>query len=254
MVSIPAGTFTMGSTKATYEEQPEHQVSVSAFCIDKTEVTLAAYRRCVAAGTCTPNSSTIHWPDIENHDRDYWSKWCHGSRTDRDDHPVNCIDWEMARTYCQWAGKRLPTEAEWEYAARGKDGRLYPWGNDKPTPDHENACGAECDVDDGYNDHATYTASDGFTSTAPVGTFPRGRSPFGALDMAGNVWEWVADWYEPYKTAAVTNPQSAPYGAERAIRGGGFSGDVPEDHTLAVRRSKMDPSFRSSSGGVRCAK
>jgi formylglycine-generating enzyme required for sulfatase activity len=254
MIGIPTGTFQMGSTKATAEELPVHAVTISAFCLDRTEVTLAAYRRCVASGACAENSPTVHWPAIEDVDRDFWSTRCHGTRTDRDNHPVNCIDWDMARAYCTWAGKRLPTEAEWEYAARGTDGRTYPWGNDKPTPDHENACGTECATNDGYNTTPTFGASDGFVATAPVGTFPRGASAFGLLDMGGNVWEWVEDWYQPYAAGAVKNPQSPANGVGRVLRGGGYSGDTTDDHTMAVKRSQMEPSFRSSSGGVRCAR
>lgn len=256
MIEVPAGTFKMGFANGELDESPVHSVTLSAFCIDRTEVTVSQYRECVSAGRCTPASSSVYWPEMDDVERDYWSPFCHGIRTDRNEYPINCIDWDQARTFCNWAGKRLPTEAEWEYAARGTDGRLFPWGNAPPTHELENGCGIESvfpqvPVRDWTR---TYDGNDGFERTAPVGRFPRGASPFGALDMAGNAWEWVADWYAPYPSRAVTNPRGPASGEFRVYRGGGYSCDGPATHTQSTNRPKMDPSFRSSSGTVRCVR
>jgi formylglycine-generating enzyme required for sulfatase activity len=154
MVRVPAGTFQMGSPEQGNWEAgyPQHEVKLSGYCIDRTEVTVKFYEGCAAAKGCSARSA---------------SSTC--NQADRPDHPVNCVDWKQAAAYCKWADKRLPTEAEWEYAARGTDGRAYPWGNEDPDAKRMNGSGSE----------------DGWKATAPVGKFPAGASPFGALDMAG---------------------------------------------------------------------
>src|SRR5262249_12710325 len=141
------------------------------------------------------------------------SPYC--NRADRGDHPVNCVDWNQAATYCRSSGRRLPTEAEWEYAARGSDGRLYPWGNEPPDARRLNACGRECVAFGkrlGREFRAMYDGDDGWETTSPVGSFPAGASPFGALDMAGNVWEWTADWGGSYAGVPVSNPRGPATG------------------------------------------
>ncbi|HEX3480610.1 MAG TPA: SUMF1/EgtB/PvdO family nonheme iron enzyme [Kofleriaceae bacterium] len=243
MVRVPRGTFAMGSPDGTGEddEHPRHPVTISAFCIDRTEVTVKAYEACVAANRCTAPHREI-------------SPYC--NQPDRADHPVNCVDWHQAVAYCRWRDNRLPTEAEWEYAARGSDGRLYPWGNEPPSATRLNACGRECVAWGkrvlGRDWPAMYDGDDGWVTTAPVGSFPAGASPFGALDMAGNVWEWTADWRGSYPAAAVTDPRSPATGSARVDRGNGWHAHLPADVRAAVRDSG-DPALPTNSTGLRCA-
>jgi formylglycine-generating enzyme required for sulfatase activity len=244
MVPVPAGTFRMGSPEGVGDddEHPAHDVTLSAYCIDKTEVTVKAYAACVADGRCVSAHVEV-------------SPFC--NRDDRPDHPITCVDWNQATTYCAWMGKRLPTEAEWEYAARGSDGRAYPWGNDAPSAKRLNACGSECVAMGrrvlGRDWHAMYDASDGWETTAPVGSFPAGASPFGALDMAGNVWEWTSDWYGDYEAAAATNPRGPNAGSARVNRGDGWHGHLASNVRAAIR-SANTPELRSNSMGFRCAR
>jgi formylglycine-generating enzyme required for sulfatase activity len=245
MVRVPAGTFRMGSPEGAGDddERPVHEVTLSTYCIDRTEVTVRAYAACVAARRCTPAELAV-------------SPFCNREdRPDRSDHPINCVDWTQAMAYCAWAGKRLPSEAEWEYAARGRDGRVYPWGNDLPSASRLNACGTECvalgkrALDREWR--AMYGGDDGWETTSPVGSFPAGASPFGALDMAGNVWEWTADWRGDYPAVAATNPRGPATGTARINRGGGWHGHLVEDARTALR-SADPPSRRSNSVGMRC--
>jgi formylglycine-generating enzyme required for sulfatase activity len=239
MVPVPAGAFVMGSSG---DDGPQHRVTLSAFCLDRTEVTVKSYAACVIAKTCIA-------PHVEV------STLC--NRDDRPDHPVVCVDWSQAAAYCTWRGARLPTEAEWEYAARGSDGRSYPWGNDAPTAKRVNACGSECVAFGkrvlGRDWVAMYDGDDGWDTTAPVGSFPAGASPFGVLDMAGNVWEWTADWRADYTAAPATNPHGPATGTARVNRGGGWHGHLAGD-IRATARSSDDPALRSNSVGFRCAR
>ena len=145
-------------------------------------------------------------------------------------HPINCVAWDLADTYCKVKKKRLPTEAEWEYAARGSDGRKFPWGDDPGSKDHMNAAGLEFNKWEVAHQlkpsPRMYDYDDGFAGTAPVGSFPKGRTKFGADDFIGNVWEWTADWFETYKGEEQVNPKGAANGDRKAIRGGGFNGGV----------------------------
>jgi formylglycine-generating enzyme required for sulfatase activity len=180
-----------------------------------------------------------------------YSRWCNG--TDRPAHPINCVDWDQAMAYCRWKGKRLPTEAEWEYAARGNDGRIFPWGNEAPSAKRLNVCGSECAAmakrELSAEWPAYYNDDDGWAATAPVGSYPEGASPFGALDMAGNVAEWTADWYGVYSTKAETNPQGPRTGTSRVSRGGGWLGPA-----RATDREWPDPAVRAMDRGFRCAR
>jgi formylglycine-generating enzyme required for sulfatase activity len=134
MVHVPGGRFSMGSPGVGGDdEHPQHQVTLAGYCIDRIEVTVVAYTRCVASGKCTAAQEPA---------KAGFDSLCNGTRADRQEHPVNCVDWNQATAYCGWVKKRLPSEAEWEYAARGGDGRMYPWGNDAPSAKRLNACGS----------------------------------------------------------------------------------------------------------------
>lgn len=159
MVYFPAGTFTMGLDGGRFDEEPQHEVYLDAFWIDRTKVTNATYKTFMQAGKCTTPAHEKYYPYEEY-----------------SNYPVVYVSWEQANKYCTWAGRRLPTEAEWEKAARGTDGRLYPWGDEAPNSTLLNFARKNGDI-------------------MPVGSFLEGVSPYGALDMAGNAWEWVADWY-----------------------------------------------------------
>ncbi len=185
MVLVPAGEFIMGSDdpEADADEKPASRIFIPVFSIDKFEVTHARYRRCVEAGACTR-------PVGRAYDDSTW-----------DNHPVTVISWQQAVAYCRWAGKRLPTEAEWEKAARGTDGRRYPWGK-------------RFDAD---RANAGYTAG-----TTAVGRYPLGASPYGAMDMAGNVWEWTSSLYEPYPYDPNDGREDLGARGARVNRGGSW--------------------------------
>jgi formylglycine-generating enzyme required for sulfatase activity len=224
MVLVPSGAFRRGcnsvvDSECSSDESPYKTITLSAFKIDKTEVTVSAYKACVNAGECSaPNTGNS----------------CNWNVSGREDHPINCVDWAQANAYCAWAGKRLPTEAEWEKAARGTDGRKYPWGNQA----------IDCTK-------ANYSGCVG--STTSVGDYPSGASPDGALDMGGNVWEWVTDWYDSgyYATSPTTDPEGPSSGQYRVLRGGSWS-RLPAD-ARASNRLRDSPGFRFEDLGFRCA-
>jgi formylglycine-generating enzyme required for sulfatase activity len=199
VVSVPAGCFMMGSQEGPEVERPVHEVCVDAFWLSQTEITNKQYRACVEAGQCSPP-----------HDSEFYDTPAYA------DHPVVNIDWYQANAYALWIGGSLPSEAQWEYAARGRANRIYPWGNTFDAT-KLNFCDVQCKSD---NRDPTY--SDGYATTAPVGTFPGGASWVGALDMAGNVWEWVADWQGAYPASQQTNPIGPPGGDYRIFRGGAW--------------------------------
>ncbi len=221
MVFVPAGPFIMGTERGEWnDEAPRHLVELSAYWIDRTEVTNAAYDRCVEARACRPTKFRRH------------------KVLGQAEHPVAGPSWFDAGAYCAFAGKRLPTEAEWEKAARGTDERVYPWG----------------DVWDRKLVNAKGDA-DGFPESAPVGSFPRNQSPYGALDMAGNVWEWTADFYSQvgYRKSEKKDPTGPPKGRKRAMRGGSWMYDLPFFHT-AHNRSPGRPEVKKRYVGFRCVK
>ncbi|MBI4670488.1 MAG: SUMF1/EgtB/PvdO family nonheme iron enzyme [Chloroflexi bacterium] len=227
MVFVPAGEFTMGSDSGANDEKPVHRVSLDGFWIDVFEVTNALYKKCVDAGKCQrPESSSSY------------KRSSYFGNSQYDNYPVIYVSWEDASAYCAWAGKRLPTEAEWEKAARGPstssgDARTYPWGNDW--------------------DSKKANAEDRVGDTTLVGSYPAGASPYGALDMAGNVWEWVADWYEEgyYANSPRANPKGPSSGQYRALRGGAF--DNGSNVARAALRYLNHPTLRSIRFGCRCA-
>lgn len=249
MVEIPSGSYLMGTADGDADEKPVHQVTVAGFCMDRTEVTVAMYADCVRRSLCPPAPTTAAWPGINEEDQKFDSQFCNGGRPDRGDHPINCVDWSQADTYCRAVGKRLPTEEEWEYAARGTDGRMYPWGNAAPSASLLNSCGAEFLAmgarlgRSGWK--SMYSGDDGWESTAPVGSYPAGASPFGVLDMAGNVWEWTSSGYsEDYRS-----PRSDE---RRVIRGGAWGYDDPS-FVRTTNRGKGTLANRGADLGFRCA-
>ena len=222
MVLVPAGEFTMGSWAGDADERPVHRVYLNAFLMDKYQVSVGYYATFLEA---TSQAAPPDW-DIMNKPR-------HQKR------PVVNVDWADADAYCRWAGKRLPTEAEREKATRGADGRIYPWGNELPTGLHATM------MKEKWSNH---------WALSPVGMFEGGKSPYGIYDMAGNVWEWVSDWYaaDYYKTGPLENPTGPPTGDYKVIRGGSW-GSGPEGLRAAEREIHL-PSFRGSGTGFRCAK
>jgi sulfatase modifying factor 1 len=202
MVAVPGGMFEMGSAVegTDPDEQPVRQVQVDGFWIDETEVTVEAYVACMNA------------PGAPCSEPQMMGATCNWMEEGREDHPVNCLTWSQAQAYCAWIDggtKRLPTEAEWEKAARGTDARTYAWGEAEATciravMDETAAGGPGC----------------GTNTTMPVGGRPFGVSPYGLHDTAGNVWEWVADWYALYDPSELDNPTGPAKGTERVRRGG----------------------------------
>ncbi|WP_437924154.1 bifunctional serine/threonine-protein kinase/formylglycine-generating enzyme family protein [Sorangium sp. So ce291] len=242
MVRIPAGRFTMGSAKGGKSERPPHEVTLTrAFDLDRTEVTVAAYQRCVEAGRCTP--SGLHGPRATDADVEQRGALCTAADTAKSQHPISCVDQAQAAAYCAFVGKRLPTEAEWEYAARGTDGREYPWGNEPP------GCA-----------HAVVSRSPGQgcggrgKGTQDVGSAKAGASPSGALDMAGNVWEWVADGWDPgvYAKGARTDPVVPATGSKGVLRGGSW--DFSASSARSTFRLAYDREAGDVSTGFRCAR
>ncbi|MGB0383713.1 MAG: SUMF1/EgtB/PvdO family nonheme iron enzyme [Ardenticatenaceae bacterium] len=228
-VYVPEGHFLMGSVPgdegADDDELPQRSVKLDAFWIDQVEVTNGMYAACVAAGECgRPKVNRSSSRDSYFDDPEY------------SNYPVIEVSWHEADTYCRWARRRLPTEAEWEKAARGTDGRTYPWGNDPPTSDLLN-----------FNRNVG--------DSTKVGRYPNGASPYGGLDMGGNVWEWTADWYDAdyYKNAPSENPTGPDNGTLRAARGGSWY--TNEARWLrAGDRGKNDPARGYATNGVRCAR
>ena len=217
MVRVPAGEFAMGSPEGEGEdrEHPQHTVYLSEFWIDQTEVTNERYGRCVAAGDCQASAlaDDAHFNGA--------------------DQPVVGVSWQDAKAYCAWVGKQLPTEAQWEKAARGTDGRKYPWGNTFEGS-KVNFCDANCDGD--WKDGST---DDGYQYTAPVGRYPAGASLYGVLDMAGNVWEWCQDWYDGdyYAISPQRDPRGPDSGTYRVVRGASWydrGGNVPGNRVSFV--------------------
>ncbi|MFZ5821841.1 MAG: SUMF1/EgtB/PvdO family nonheme iron enzyme [Chloroflexota bacterium] len=237
MVYVPAGEFTMGSDSGDTDEKPAHTVSLDAFWIDQTEVTNKMYALCVEAGVCDPPKQT----SSDTRDSYY-------GNPDFDDYPVIYMDWNRAKTYCEWAGRRLPTEAEWEKAARGVDGFVYPWGNEFDGT-KTNFCDKNCTFN-----WANQNFNDGYVDTAPVGSYESGRSPYGVYDMAGNVWEWTADWYGEnyYSTSPLENPLGPDSGDARVLRGGSWNYD--SSYVRAANRNGVDPSSTDSILGFRCSR
>ena len=259
MVQIPGGLFWQGCNYGTGTGQddecyagevPYHQTQIDGFFMDTYEVTVGQYRACVDAGVCSDEEVGVD------------PNYCNYNFSDRDNHPINCVVWAEAQTYCAWAQKRLPTEAEWEKAARGTDGRKYPWGNSPAV-----SC-THVVMDEGGN-------GCGQGRTGEVGSKPLGVSPYGAHDMIGNVYEWTTGWYgsnyycagssatytEPFEYCGLsspvsddvtTNPQGLSDGVYRVLRGGSWGGSTSVN-LRASNRLYLTPTDRGSGIGVRCS-
>jgi formylglycine-generating enzyme required for sulfatase activity len=243
-IYIPAGEFIMGTDDkdaqhtldngVAFPEVPAHTVYLDGYWIDKYEVTNARYALCVADGGCTPP-----WINSSYTRTEYYGN------PEFDQYPVIMVDWWQADTFCKWAGKRLPTEAEWEKAARGTDGRKYPWGNDPISNDKANFCDINCP-----KAHANPTFNDGYGDTAPVGSFPNGASPYGVMDMAGNVWEWTSTIPMAYPYMA-DDGREAGDGYQYIWRGGPWSNGTW--WIRASMRYRSVPKYWYNNLGFRCA-
>jgi formylglycine-generating enzyme required for sulfatase activity len=223
MILIPAGEFMMGCNdqvdkKCQGNEKPYHKVYLDAYLIDKFDVTQADYNECVDSKTCKANKKEKGLTDNRQ--------------------PVVNVRWAEANTYCQWAGKRLPTEAEWEKAARGTDGRVYPWGGGANNIDISK----------------TNFAASNIGTTTPVGNYPSGASPDGVMDIAGNVWQWLADWYDKnyYHSSADRNPKGPESGKSRVLRGGSWYDEASSLRTSY--RFDAAPDRADNIIGFRCAR
>lgn len=260
MVLVPAGKFTMGNTieqslgecvtlspdrtsdfcqeQFFTDETPAHQVYLDAYYIDQYEVTNASYKQCVDAGSCRPPQQR----NSQTHDSYYGAPAF-------DNYPVIWVDWGMAKTYCEWRGARLPTEAEWEKAARGETPQAFPWGNSF-SDTRANACDRTCPD----QVRASTRFNDGFAETAPVDSFPDGASVYGVFNLAGNVSEWVSDWYHPEYYMRVgndtSNPFGPPNGEQNIIRGGSWN-RLPIN-LRTVTRAAREPNFAANDVGLRC--
>ena len=246
LVCVPANKFMMGSaasdTNAQDDERPQHEVTLSAYWIDKTEVTNRQFELFVKTTNYQTDAERLGsgvifngstWKDTKGA---FW-KQPKGPGSDlngKSEHPVVLVSWNDAAAYCRWAGRGLPTDAQWEMAARGTDGRIYPWGNAVPDANRAN-----------FN----YNVKD----TTPVGKYSSGASPYGALDMAGNAWEWVNDGYDGnyYHVSPGSNPPGPGSGTNKVLRGGGWHGS-DGNLRMAYRYDNL-PTHRSYNLGFRCA-
>jgi formylglycine-generating enzyme required for sulfatase activity len=237
MIYVPAGEFEMGSMDGPDDEQPVHAVRLDGFWFDQWEVTNGQYAQCVAAGVCDPPEA------VSSHTRQTY----YGDEA-FDDYPVVYVTRDKADAYCTWAEARLPTEAEWEYAARGPESLRYPWGNAFDGT-RLNYCDANCDF--AWTDQ---DVDDGYADTAPVGSYPTGRSWCEAQDMAGNAWEWVADWYdgEYYGHSPAENPPGPTSGEYAVARGGSWNNDKID--VRAPMRYYDRPDVAWIDTGFRCAR
>ncbi|TKB57173.1 MAG: formylglycine-generating enzyme family protein [Nitrospira sp.] len=224
MVLIPAGEFWMGSPVGEADERPRHRVYLDAYSMDKFEVTVSQYAEFMRS---TGRRAPEDWDQVNI-----------GKHSDL---PVVGVDWQDADAYCRWAEKRLPTEAEWEKAARGTDGRMYPWGNERPTSRLAN-----------FGKEFTKNVYD--KALAPVGSYEAGKSPYGLHHMAGNVWEWTADWHDEhfYTKSSQRNPTGPLSGESRVLRGGSW--DNSSGAMRSAYRYRSSPTHRFDYMGFRCAR
>jgi formylglycine-generating enzyme required for sulfatase activity len=236
MVAIPAGPFTMGSKEGPEDERPAHEVTLAAYDIDRFPVTNVQFAEFLNAVSATPSASAHLFdfddPDARVHRRG--ERWT--ADREYENHPVIEVPWRGAGAYCKWRSKRLPTEAEWEKAARGTDGRRYPWGNDLP-------------------DRRRARYESGSNETVPVDASAAGTSPYGVRDMSGNAWEWVSSAYRPYPYRADDGRENQKPGPVRSTRGGGH--DSPASEITTTQRGRTlsrNPASGHHNIGFRCAR
>ncbi len=229
-VEVEGGVFTPSSNGGWGSSWGGNQ-SVDGLCVGVHEVTVGEYRRCARAGACSQAPTSVDWTDISDTEREQRSALCNGAKASRRKHPVNCVSWHQAESYCRAQGGRLPTEGEWEWVARGGDQeRSYAWGEDDPDPDLVNACGRECSKEENLFDRR-----DGNHGTARTGSYRRGRGRWYLEDLAGNVWEWT---------------QSGD-SDERVIRGGSFW-SIDDDELRVGGREAIELRSRRADVGFRC--
>jgi len=236
LVPVPAGPFTMGTQTGPRDERPAHQVELGPFGIERTPVTNGQFARFLnVRGGAGPGGRRFY--DIDDRDaRIHLRDGSYVADAGFADHPAVEVTWPGAREHCAWVGRRLPTEAEWEKAARGVDGRTFPWGDEPPDAER-----------------ARFRA--GWNETAPVGSFPRGASPYGVLDLSGNVWEWVSSLYRPYPYDPADGREDPEANGERATRGGGHDAEPPElTATARGRNLSRNPRSGHHNIGFRCAR
>ena len=234
MVRIPAGPFVMGSADGAEDERPQHRLDLAAFAIDRMPVTNGQFARFLNDGVQRGPEKFYDVDDTDARIHRRAGKWV--SDGGFENHPVVEASWQGALAYCKWTGKRLPTEAEWEKAARGTDGRRFPWGNEPPD-----------------KTRAQFEA--GWNETRPVASFPNGASPYGVLDFAGNAWEWVSSAYLPYPYDARDGREDLTSPQVRGTRGGGHDSSA-EQLTATHRGAHVSRSFRSGHHNIsfRCAR
>lgn len=235
MILIPAGTFTMGSDRRAEDEKPAHKVYLKSYYISKHEVTNAEYYEFWMSLKNNKEAATLHTPENFTY-HPHIGTWPNRA-TKYPNHPVVGVSWHDAKAYAEWKGMRLPTEAEWEKAARGYTERTFPWGNALEL--YANTA----EKDDGYENRLS-----------PVGSFPKGKSFFGVMDMAGNVWEWTADWYSDvyYYHSSKQNPTGPAAGSWRVVRGGSWIDRIARCSTTF--RFYLYPTLKTSFVGFRLVK
>jgi formylglycine-generating enzyme required for sulfatase activity len=250
MVPIPAGVLHREADAEEEDEKSSGDIAIAAFYLDVTEVTLGAWNHCQADGTCRKAPTELTGVDLTDADKKY-KKFCTGSDPKLAMNPINCVSWSEAETFCKWAKKRLPTEAEWEYAAHAGSKQKYPWGDGAPEAG-ANHCGSECTkilarenlLEPGQK--PIENADDGFPSTSPVRSYP--KNAFKVFDMGGNVSEWVADVYAPQLSA---KPPAT--GEKRVSKGSNWQTRLLPSTRIAKRWKDL-PTTRDTIIGFRCAK
>ena len=252
---VEGGSFFMGvdSPDPTLEAAgPAHSVEVAPFCLDRHEVTVAEYHGCSDKGECKRAYQKSHWAEGERKvAAEAYAALCNEAREGVDDHPINCVDWHEADAFCRWRGARLPTEAEWERAARGGEGRPHPWGEGALGPERLNACGSECLAWFRRNkiglEQGMFPASDGYVETAPVGSFAEGQGVGGLDDLVGNVAEWTSDDFAAYPGGRVEAARGV-----KAVRGASFHSASEGEADPGFRRG-VPQGYHPHDVGFRCA-